>query len=87
VRLDGWRIDGFGALQGWQVEGLAEHGLIVIAGPNESGKSTLREFITTAYFGFAPAQRETHPYAPDDGRFGGALQLVDGAGERLSVER
>jgi uncharacterized protein YhaN len=87
VRLDGWRIDGFGALAGWQVEGLAEHDLIVIAGPNESGKSTLREFLATAYYGFAPAQREAHPYAPDDGRFGGALQLVDGTGERLSVER
>jgi uncharacterized protein YhaN len=87
VRFDGWRIDGFGALAGWQVEGLAEHDLVVIVGPNESGKSTLREFITTAYFGFAPAQRDTHPYAPGEGRFGGALQLVDGAGERLSIER
>ena len=33
-------------------------------GPNESGKSTLREFIATALYGFAPAQRELHPYVP-----------------------
>ena len=87
MRLDGWRIDGFGGLADWQVEALAEHELIVVCGPNESGKSTLREFIATAYFGFAPAQRELNVYAPEDGRFGGALQLVDDAGERLSVER
>ncbi len=87
MRLDGWRIDGFGGLAGWQVEALARHELIVVCGPNESGKSTLREFIATAYFGFAPAQRELNPFAPADGRFGGALQLVDDAGERLSIER
>ncbi len=87
MRVDGWRIDGFGGLAGWQVESLAEHELVVVCGPNESGKSTLREFIATAYFGFAPAQRELNVYAPDEGRFGGALQLVDDAGERLSIER
>jgi len=87
MRVDGWRIDGFGGLAGWQVEALAEHELIVVCGPNESGKSTLREFIATAYFGFAPAQRELNVYAPEEGRFGGALQLVDDAGERLSIER
>ncbi len=87
MRVDGWRIDGFGGLAGWQVEMLAGHELIVVCGPNESGKSTLREFIATAYFGFAPAQRELNVYAPEEGRFGGALQLVDEAGERLSIER
>ncbi len=66
---------------------MPSHDLIVVCGPNESGKSTLREFIATAYFGFAPAQRELNVYAPDEGRFGGALQLVDDAGERLSIER
>ena len=64
MRLDGWRVDGFGGLADWQVEALAEHELIVVCGPNESGKSTLREFIATAYFGFSPAQRELHPFAP-----------------------
>lgn len=87
MRVDGWRIDGFGGLADWQVEALAAHDLIVVCGPNESGKSTLRSFIATAYYGFSPAQRETHPYAPLEGRFGGALQLVDADGERLSVER
>ncbi len=87
MRVDGWRIDGFGGLAGWQVEALAGHEVIVVCGPNESGKSTLREFIATAYFGFAPAQRELNVYAPEEGRFGGALQLVDEAGERLSIER
>ncbi|MDX6376595.1 MAG: hypothetical protein QOE98_898 [Gaiellaceae bacterium] len=87
MRLDGWRIDGFGGLAGWQVEALAEHELIVVCGPNESGKSTLREFFATAYFGFAPAQRDLNVFAPEEGPFGGALQLVDADGERLSIER
>ena len=62
MRLDGWRVDGFGGLAGWQVEALAEHELIVVCGPNESGKSTLREFIATAYFGFAPGPARAAPF-------------------------
>ncbi len=87
MRVDGWRIDRFGTLVDWQVAGLADAGLIVLQGANESGKSTLRSFLTTAYFGFAPARRDQHPYAPADGPFGGALQLIDADGERLSIER
>ena len=87
MRVDGWRIDRFGTLVDWQVAGLADADLIVLEGANESGKSTLRSFLTTAYFGFAPAQRDRHPHAPADGPFGGALQLIDAHGERLSIER
>ena len=44
--------------------GLAEHGVVVIAGDNETGKSALFEFLTTALFGFAPATAANHPYSP-----------------------
>jgi uncharacterized protein YhaN len=87
VRLTGWRIDAFGALEDFAVSGLDDANVIVVVGPNESGKSTLREFLATALFGFAPASRDTHPYAPSAGRFGGALNLLDNAGERFSVDR
>ena len=74
MRIDGWSIAGFGRLESWQVDGLAEHDLIVVLGPNESGKSTLRAFIETSLYGFAPATREQNQYTPDDdGPFGGSL--------------
>ena len=74
MRIDGWEIDAFGPISGWTEHGLAEHGVVVVAGDNETGKSALFEFLTTALFGFAPAAAANHPYRPWDGRFpGGAL--------------
>ena len=87
MRIDGWEIDAFGPLSGWTQHGLAEHGVVVIAGDNETGKSALFEFLTTALFGFAPATSTNHPYSPWGGGFpGGALlaQLSDGRGVRLA---
>ena len=74
MRIDGWEIDAFGPISCWTERGLAEHGVVVVAGDNETGKSALFEFLTTALFGFAPAAAANHPYRPWDGRFpGGAL--------------
>ncbi len=74
MRLDGWEIDAFGPISGWTQHGLADQGVVVIAGDNETGKSALFEFLTTALFGFVPATAVNHPYRPWDGRFpGGAL--------------
>ena len=44
MRLDGWEIDAFGPISGWTEHGLAEHGVVVVAGDNETGKSALFEF-------------------------------------------
>lgn len=41
--------------------------VVVVLGPNESGKSTFFSFLTTLLYGFKPAARERHPYAPWDG--------------------
>ncbi|UCC25989.1 MAG: AAA family ATPase [Gemmatimonadales bacterium] len=41
--------------------------LVVIQGRNEAGKSTFFELLATAMYGFYPASRENHPYAPWDG--------------------
>ncbi|MCY4114046.1 MAG: AAA family ATPase [Chloroflexi bacterium] len=87
MRIDGWKIDAFGPIAGWTAHGLAEHGVVVVAGDNETGKSALFEFLTTALFGFAPATAANHPYRPWDGRFpGGALlaSLHDGRGVRIA---
>jgi uncharacterized protein YhaN len=88
VRIDGWEIAGFGCLQGWHSDGLAEHDVVVVLGPNESGKSTLRAFLETALYGFAPATREQNPYTPeDDGPFGGTLRLAGPDGTRIAITR
>ena len=84
MRLDGWEIDAFGPISGWTERGLAEHGVVVVAGDNETGKSALFEFLTTALFGFAPATAANHPYRPWDGRFPGGALLAN-LGDRRSV--
>jgi uncharacterized protein YhaN len=56
----------FGRLRGWESPEL-ESGIIVIYGPNEAGKSTLFNLISTILYGWSPASRETSPYVPWDG--------------------
>ena len=88
MRIDGWEIDAFGPISGWTEHGLAEHDVIVVAGDNETGKSALFEFLTTALFGFAPAAAANHPYRPWDGRFpGGALLANLGDGRSVRIAR
>ncbi len=88
MRLSGWSIEGFGGIRDWHVDGLENHDVIVVLGPNESGKSTLRAFIATALYGFSPATREANMHTPaDDGAFGGSLSLAASLGERLTVTR
>ncbi len=41
--------------------------IVVVLGPNESGKSTFFSFLTDLLYGFRPATRENHPYAPWSG--------------------
>jgi len=41
--------------------------LVVVFGPNESGKSTFFNFAQSMIYGFSPAARSTHPYTPWSG--------------------
>ncbi len=87
MRIDGWSITAFGPLALWQMEDLSRHNVLVVLGPNESGKSALFEFFASALFGFAPARADRHPYKPWDGRFlEGSLDVMlrDGVQARLS---
>ncbi|MDE2794753.1 MAG: AAA family ATPase [Gemmatimonadota bacterium] len=38
--------------------------IVVVLGPNESGKSTFFDFLTTLLYGFRPASRDRHPFTP-----------------------
>ena len=87
MKIDGWSIEAFGPIQDWIVEGLVDHGTVIVLGDNETGKSALFEFLATALFGFAPATADAHPYRPWDGRFpAGALhaRLRDGRAVRIA---
>ena len=77
MRIDGWSIVAFGPIAQWDVSDLAQHDVVVVLGPNESGKSALFEFFASALFGFSPATADAHPYRPWDGRFlDGRLDVV-----------
>jgi uncharacterized protein YhaN len=87
VRIEGWRVDGFGVLSGFEMGGLAP-GLTVVLGPNEAGKSTLLDFLRGVLAGFPDARKRLPRHEPlRGGRHGGAVHLVDGAGRRFTVER
>lgn len=74
--------------------GLSDHGplrfnsgLNLITGPNESGKTTLMEAVTTVLFGYAPARYDRHPRAPWDQAPLGIRAVVEVDREPYRVER
>jgi uncharacterized protein YhaN len=64
---------------------------LVVFGPNESGKSSLRAALETIVYGFEPAARDKHPLYLWDGGAGGDLhveaELLLDSGETQRVER
>ena len=87
MRIDGWKIGAFGPISNWSVSGLAGRDLVVILGPNESGKSALFEFFSSGLFGFSPARAARHHYRPWGGQsLEGRLDVVlqDGRPARLA---
>ena len=87
MRIDRLRVGAYGPLADLELEGLAESDLVVVYGPNEAGKSSLRSFVATMLYGFSPAAREDHPATPLDGHAHGELELVLPGGGRVRVER
>lgn len=85
MRIDGWRVDGFGILRGHQVRGLAD-GLTVFLGPNEAGKSTLLAFLRGVLVGY-PARGAAAHYPPLNGGEHGGRVFLRGAEGEVIVER
>lgn len=77
-------IDGFGLFHEQIVEDLTP-GLTIFLGKNESGKTTLMEFIRSVLFGW-PRGDNTYPPLRG-GRYGGRLGLVMRDGTSLTIER
>ncbi len=64
--------------------------VVLIAGPNESGKSSFRSALETLLYGFDPATRDAHPlhlFDPSAGDLWLEAELCLDSGERLAVER
>lgn len=80
MRIEQFRIDGFGRLRGLETGALGP--FVVVVGPNEAGKSTLFSFLTTALYGFSPASRDRNPHVPwNADEAGGSVRI------RLSDDR
>ncbi len=87
MRVTGWSVDGFGILRDYQKRDLPP-GLAVFEGQNESGKSTLHDFLRGVLFGFPRAGRNKSSYYPplNGGRHGGRV-FVESADGAITVER
>lgn len=87
MRFRAARIDGYGSLAQRIFRDL-DHPIVVVYGPNEAGKTTLYNYLTTMLFGFHPANLEGNPYSPWCGiEMGGEAEVVLGKRERWTVKR
>jgi len=84
MRINGLEIGGFGVWTNLKLEGL-NHGINVLYGPNEAGKTTLLQFVRSVLYGFSPERRQ---YLPPlrGGRPGGTIDL-GGPNGRFCLER
>jgi uncharacterized protein YhaN len=82
MRIERIHVDGYGVFSGFSLDELSPKATVV-AGPNESGKTTLLSFIRSILFGFLG--RSYEPLR--GGRHGGRIFLVDSRNERYVVER
>ena len=87
MRIDRIQVGAYGPLAELELVGLADDDLVVVYGPNEAGKSSLRSFVASMLYGFSPAAREDHPATPVDAHAHGELGLVLPDGSEVRVER
>jgi len=84
--VTGFAIDGFGIFRDERVEEIAP-GLTVITGDNESGKSTLMEFLRYVLFPPPRRSKDVNEYLPLRGGAHGGRLSAELAGGRVTFER
>jgi uncharacterized protein YhaN len=84
--IRGWDIERFGNLHKYQVRNLPP-GLIIVFGPNGSGKNTLRSFLSGMLFGFGPSQSSAVTERRYDRSEGGRVVLAGPNGEAVLERR
>ena len=67
MRIDSVHVERYGRVEALDTGEAPLPSIVVVLGPNESGKSTFFSFLTDLLYGFSPARSEKHPYAPWDG--------------------
>jgi uncharacterized protein YhaN len=88
MKIERIHVESFGPLTGFDTGSQALGPLVVVLGPNEAGKSTLFNFLTTALYGFQPASRDRNPHVPwGSDEAGGRIQLKLGEDSYVDVER
>lgn len=93
MRFDSIRVERFGSLRDFTTDtGPGQESslpsIVVVLGPNESGKSTFFSFLTTLLYGFRPTTRDKHPYAPwNGGNPEGSAKLTMDDGTVMEVHR
>jgi DNA repair exonuclease SbcCD ATPase subunit len=87
MKVLSWRVDGFGVFTGTQVNDVGP-GLTIVHGRNESGKTTLVDFLCGVLFGYPDRRRKIAQHEPlAGGRHGGSVELLGDDGTRMRVER
>ncbi|MFW6200188.1 MAG: AAA family ATPase, partial [Gemmatimonadota bacterium] len=67
MRFDRLRVGAFGPLRDLDTGSEALPPLVVVQAPNEGGKSSFFIALSSLLYGFYPAGRDRHPYAPWSG--------------------
>jgi uncharacterized protein YhaN len=87
MKVLSWRIDGFGVFTGTHVNDVGP-GLTIVHGRNESGKTTLVDFICGVLFGYPDRRRKLAQHEPlAGGRHGGSVELLGDDCTRMRVDR
>ncbi len=86
MRISAIHVTGFGRIDGLDLTGL-DHPLVVIEGPNGSGKTSLMEFVSGVLTGFPRGSTRRRKYPPAGSAIhGGSLELTIGD-QRVGVAR
>jgi uncharacterized protein YhaN len=84
MKINALEIDGYGVWTGLRIERLSD-GLSVLYGANETGKTTLLQFIRSMLYGFSPARDRYFP--PVHGGAPGGIIDVSGPPGRFEIAR
>ena len=80
-------IDAYGPLRDCTFEAL-DAPVVIVYGPNESGKTALFSFVQSMLYGLYPPAPDRHPYAPHTGAvISGEAGVRLHSGDRLTVQR
>lgn len=88
MRVERVGVEAFGGLRDFDTGARPLPGFVVLAGPNEAGKSSFFEMLVALLYGFYPASSDRNPWAPWDGAVAaGSARLRLDDGTCLEVRR